>query len=201
MKIWVTRHGQTDLNLKKRMQGRSNVPLNETGRAQARAAAEQLKKIRFDAVYASPLDRAVETAALLSGWPQGSIRTEPRIIETDFGSYEARNYFCLGPAMTLYWALPELFPAPKTVETVESMKARSHAFLKELEAENYENVLIVCHGGIIRAICGYLEDRENGIKWRPKPHNCEIRVYESDGQGHHKICSLPEMTENAEGKT
>ena len=48
----------------------------------------------------------------------------------------------------------------------------------------YENVLIVCHGGIIRSLCGYLEDRKNGIKWRPKPNNCEIRVYESNRGKH-----------------
>ena len=49
------------------------------------------------------------------------------------------------------------------------MVKRSQSFLKELEKQNYENVLIVCHGGIIRSLCGYLEDRKNGIKWRPKP--------------------------------
>ena len=58
------------------------------------------------------------------------------------------------------------------------------SFLKELEKKNYENVLIVCHGGIIRSLCGYLEDRKNGIKWRPKPNNCEIRVYESNRGKH-----------------
>ena len=89
--------------------------------------------------------------------------------------------------MTLYWALPEIFPVPKTVETIPHMIERSTGFLKEIEAKDYENVLVVCHGGIIRAICGYLEDRENGIKWRPKPHNCEIRVYESRNGVHRLV--------------
>ena len=86
--------------------------------------------------------------------------------------------------MTSYWAFPELLPNPKSVESVKSMVKRSQSFLKELEKKNYENVLIVCHGGIIRSLCGYLEDRKNGIKWRPKPKNCEIRVYESNRGKH-----------------
>ena len=64
------------------------------------------------------------------------------------------------------------------------MALHTGAFSKELEKKNYENVLIVCHGGIIRSLCGYLEDRKNGIKWRPKPNNCEIRVYESNHGKH-----------------
>lgn len=179
MKIYVTRHGQTKLNEKKLMQGLTDEPLNETGRSQAQAAREKMGDVHFDAVYASPLDRAIETASIISGFDRKDIIIDERIIETDFGKYEAKSYYKMGPAMTLYWALPEVFPAPKSVETIASMVARTSSFLKELEAQNYENVLVVCHGGIIRSICGYLEDRPSGIKWRPKPHNCEFRIYES----------------------
>ena len=84
----------------------------------------------------------------------------------------------------IHCLIPELLPNPKSVESVKSMVKRSQSFLKELEKQNYENVLIVCHGGIIRSLCGYLEDRKNGIKWRPKPNNCEIRVYESNHGKH-----------------
>ena len=69
MMIYVTRHGQTDLNAKKLMQGRSDIPLNDTGRAQARAAREKLGNIKFDAVYSSPLCRAVETASIIGNVP------------------------------------------------------------------------------------------------------------------------------------
>lgn len=62
--------------------------------------------------------------------------------------------------MTSYWTFPELLPNPNSVESVKSMVKRSQSFLKELEKKNYENVLIVCHGGIIRSLCGYLEDRK-----------------------------------------
>ncbi len=186
MKIWITRHGQTNLNKSHLMQGLTDEPLNETGILQAETARKMIPGIRFDAVYASPLKRAVKTASIIGSVEEKSVIRDQRIIETDFGSYEAKSYYAMGPAMTLYWALPEIFPAPKGVETIDSMTKRASEFLKELERKEYENVLVVCHGGIIRALCGYLEEKKNGIKWRPKPHNCEIRVYETK-PGYHKF--------------
>jgi alpha-ribazole phosphatase/probable phosphoglycerate mutase len=168
------------------MQGLTDEPLNETGIRQATEARSKIGNITFDAVYASPLDRAVKTGAIVGGVDPADVIIDPRIIEVDFGKYEQKKYFLLGPAMTLYWALPEIFPAPKTVETTASMKARSSEFLMELEQKGYENVLISCHGGIMRALSGYLTDKKNGLMWRPKPRNCEIRVFESKN-GKHKL--------------
>jgi alpha-ribazole phosphatase/probable phosphoglycerate mutase len=165
------------------MQGLTDEPLNETGLAQARAMREKIGNVHFDAVYASPLNRAVMTGAIIGGVDPSEVITDPRIIEADFGVYEKKKYYLMGPAMTLYWTLPEIFPAPKSVETTASLRERSSSFLRELEEKNYGTVLIACHGGIMRALSGYLEDKKNGLAWRPKPHNCEVRVYETvDGR-------------------
>ena len=183
MIIYLTRHGQTNLNKARLMQGLTDEPLNETGLAQARAMREKIGDVHFDAVYASPLNRAIMTGAIIGGVDPSEVITDPRIIEADFGVYEKKKYFSLGPAMTLYWTLPEIFPAPKSVETTASLRERSSSFLRELEEKNYGTVLIACHGGIMRALSGYLEDKKNGLVWRPKPHNCEVRVYETvDGR-------------------
>ena len=192
MKIWITRHGQTNLNKKNLMQGLTDEPLNETGIEQAKEARKSIEAegVKFDAVYASPLDRAITTASIIGDIPKDKVIIDKRIIEVDFGKYEAKSYYTMGPKMTAYWALPEVFPCPKSVENIPAMLERSHAFLKELEQKNYENVLVVCHGGIIRALCGYLEDKPRGYKWRPKPHNCEIRVYNSKAGKHTFVKSL-----------
>ena len=185
MKIYLTRHGQTELNREKRMQGRSDLLLNETGISQARAMRKELEArhpgLVFDAVFSSPLRRAVTTASLIGGVPEEDVQTDARLIETDFGKYEKKKYYLLGPRMSLYWACPELFPAPPTVETTGSMVSRARAFLLELEKQPFENVLIACHGGIMRVLSGCLEGCPRGYRWRPKPHNCEMRVYESAG--------------------
>ena len=194
MTIWLTRHGQTRLNLERRMQGRTDEPLNKTGIQQAREARAEIGDISFDAVYASPLERAIVTASIIGNVDRREILVDERLIEADFGKYECRKYYLLGPKMTLYWSMPELFPAPPTVETIASLTERSRSFLTDLETKPYQNVLIACHGGIMRALSGYLMDKPNGILWRPKPHNCEIRVF-SAVNGRHQFIKDVKLTE------
>ena len=172
MKIWIARHGQTRLNLEKRMQGLTDEPLNETGIRQAEEARKRIGDVRFDAVYSSPLDRAIVTGSIIGNVSREEIRIDQRLIEVDFGRYEQKKFIAMGPLMSAYWAVPEIFPGPRTVESIG-----------DLEKEDYDNVLVACHGGIMRALTGYLDGRRNGLWWRPKPRNCEIRVFESiDGK-------------------
>ncbi len=187
MKIYVTRHGQTDFNKKRMMQGRSDIPLNSVGIDQARARRKSIGNIRFDAVYASPLVRAIQTAEIIGDVDRKDIIVDDRIIEADFGPYELMGYFKTGLPMIAYWSTPELFKAPPGVETIREMRERTSSFLRELEQKDYETVLVACHGGIIRPIRGYLEDKKNGIIWRPRPKNCEIFVYESINGKHRLI--------------
>ncbi len=190
MKIWIARHGQTRFNKQHLMQGTTDEPLNETGIRQAEEMRKHFKDIRFDAVYSSPLKRAVVTGSILSGLSPEQIVTDERLTEVHFGSYELKYFYHLGPKMSLYWALPEMFPAPEGVETVSSMVERSSSFLRELEQKDYETVLISCHGGIMRALSGYLMDRPNGIYWRPKPKNCEMRLFEAENGRHRLLRSV-----------
>lgn len=100
--IYLIRHGQTDYNRQFRLQGRSDIPLNRLGLAQARAAHEALRGVHFDAVYASPLRRAVDTACIVSGWPEEKIELDPRLIEIGFGIWEGSDFRTLGPAGTAF---------------------------------------------------------------------------------------------------
>ncbi len=189
MKIYLSRHGQTNLNKQKLMQGRTDEPLNETGISQAKQAHEFIKDVKFDAIYSSPLKRAKTTASIMANVPESEIIVEPRIIEVNFGDYELKQYSRLGAKFNMFWILPEIFPAPKGVEPVDEMIARTHEFLKELETKDFENVLVVCHGGILRPMFGYLMDKKSGLCWRPRPTNCEIRVFESNAGIHTYIDS------------
>ena len=88
MKVWITRHGQTDLNKKQLMQGVYDEPLNETGIAQAEETRKKIGDMKFDAVYCSPLKRAKKTAMIIGGVSEEELIVDPRIIEVNFGKYE-----------------------------------------------------------------------------------------------------------------
>ena len=92
MKLYLVRHGQTDLNRVRRYQGRIDVPLNETGIGQARQLAVRLSSEPFDAIYASPLARAHETARLIHDGRSIAIITSPELVEMDFGRLEGKTY-------------------------------------------------------------------------------------------------------------
>ena len=165
------------------MQGRTDAPLNKKGIEQAKQSRQNIGDVHFDAVYASPLIRARLTGSIIGNVSLSEVIVDERLIETDFGRYEKCKYYLMGPAMTGYWMFPKLFPVPATVESIDSMKRRAASFLSELETKDYENVLVACHGGIMRALCGYLDEAPDGLHWE-RAKNCEIRVYEYK-DGHH----------------
>ncbi|NCP87593.1 MAG: alpha-ribazole phosphatase [Anaerolineae bacterium CG_4_9_14_3_um_filter_57_17] len=88
--LWLVRHGQTDWNLAGKWQGQSpQAPgLNDTGRAQAIAVRQQLRFIKFDAIYSSDLLRARQTAELVAEPLRLSITLEPRLREMNLGAWE-----------------------------------------------------------------------------------------------------------------
>ena len=177
MNIYITRHGETKYNKLSLMQGRTDEPLNETGILQAEKAKGELEKIKFDAVYSSPLCRAVKTASIMGNISEDKIIQDERIIEVDFGPYELKPYGRLGLHMTLYWIYPFILKPPANVEALDTVTKRVSSFVNDLLTKDYENVLIVCHGGIVRVLSGIFENRKRKAKWFPKPHNCEIRKY------------------------
>lgn len=85
MKLYVIRHGQTDWNRARRLQGRSDIPLNEWGRKVAELTREGLKDVKFDVAFTSPLCRAKETAKIILKGRDLPIIEEPRMIEVNFG--------------------------------------------------------------------------------------------------------------------
>ena len=87
MKIYLIRHGETDWNKERRLQGRKDIPLNENGVQVAKLTAESLSQVKFDKVYSSPLKRAFETATLVTAG-QYTIEKETRLLEIDFGVCE-----------------------------------------------------------------------------------------------------------------
>ena len=92
MKLYMVRHGETDWNKAKKVQGRADIPLNAYGRELAEKTAEGLRGIPFDLAYTSPLSRAKETAQIVLQGRKTPLIEEPRIQEICFGDYEGIVY-------------------------------------------------------------------------------------------------------------
>lgn len=179
--LYLIRHGQTDWNLRAALQGRTDIPLNETGRQQARQARERLAEIRFDAVYSSPLSRAMETAQLVSGWPMEKIRADRRLVEIAFGPYEGRDTHTLGPAFASFFAQPEAYRPPDGGESLESLLERTTDFLSFAAREHAGQTLLVAgHGAALHGMLTAALENPLSEFWSVSLDNCRVAVLTRD---------------------
>ncbi len=153
MIIAFIRHGQTDWNREGLLQGSSDIPLNETGRGQARDAFMTLRSRPWDAVVSSPLKRARETARIIAEGldiPLG--RAYAELVERDYGSLEGTS----AAAAIERWPDRE-YPG---AESLDAVALRGEAALAAIVADHPDGaVLVVCHGTIIRYTLARLAGR------------------------------------------
>lgn len=152
-RLYLVRHGQTDWNLAGRLQGQTDIPLNDTGRQQAEEARQRLSGVSFDAVYSSPLTRAVETAVLVSGWPRERIQIDERIKEIAFGDWEGKAPRTLGPEFASFFADPARFVPAAGGESLPDLMQRVSGFTQYVkQAHRGQTVLAVSHGAALHAL-------------------------------------------------
>jgi broad specificity phosphatase PhoE len=150
--ILIARHGESDWNRERRWQGYADRPLTDRGREQARALAARLAHIELDAVYSSDLQRARDTAAVVAENQGLEVQAVPELREVDVGSWsgltrvEAEERFPEGYAR---WTSG--FPGWDDGETYEAMTRRVLKAVQSIAAD-HDRVLVVSHGGPIRAI-------------------------------------------------
>ena len=152
----IFRHGETDWNAQKLLQGSSNIPLNESGRRQAVAGAGAVKNIELDLAFASDYDRAVETAQLILREKEMTLQIDPRLREWDAGDWEGVY------APDFFKEHPETIPAfvdgvgelqTPNGESRDDLRKRVQAFFIET-AEKYpgKTIMICTHGAALRCI-------------------------------------------------
>lgn len=183
MDLYLLRHGETDYNRRKALQGQLDQPLNETGRQQAREAARQLAGIRFDQVYVSPLGRTRETAALATGLPPEQLTLEPAIIEISFGPWEGRITDELGAAFAPFFADPPAYQPPEGGETLLHLMDRVGGFLDRVSREHAgeQAILAVSHGAAIHAMIAAALRLPLDQFWAESVGNCGFVVLHHDG--------------------
>ncbi len=153
--VGLLRHGETDWNVASLLQGTSDIPLNQTGIAQAVAASKAIVASDWDQIISSPLSRARDTARIISDANAlGEIAIEPLLLERAFGEAEGLNYH--------EWK--KQHDAHQTVvggESLIDLELRANRLLQHL-VENYagKRVLAVSHGALIRKVVRIVSERE-----------------------------------------
>lgn len=186
LKIYIVRHGQTEFNVQKRLQGRMDSPLTEKGRENASALGLHLFDIDFELVLASPSKRAQTTAELICRGRDIGIQTENDMREINLSHWEGKlneELIAEYPEESdIFWNKPHLYK-PVEGDSYYDVQERAVNVIKRL-AEQYEsgNILIVTHTVVIKAIVAYFKGSTMDKLWEP-PYILDtcISILEADG--------------------
>lgn len=198
MRILLVRHGQTDLNVQKRLQGSSDIPLNERGKQQARITHDYVVEhgLLPTRVISSPLGRAIETGCIIAGidltdyqekeisrdYKPEEIEIEQNLIEMSFGIYEKRNMQNENPAfLHECFDRPEGYNPPVDGECYDEVVERAGKVVEKLRAriqtgdfKDNDIVMLVSHGALSHGMFEYIKKTPRSKYWDVDFNNCAI---------------------------
>lgn len=171
MKIFITRHAQTIWNLDKRMQGCQDSPLTQKGIANAKKLGKSLENIDFDLIYCSPLKRAVDSANYIRGDKNTNIILDENFKEMNYGKWEGMTVNEINEKYSLEYHNfinnPEKF-TPLGGESYDSVINRvKKGLFNIIKKHEGENILIVTHTAIIKAIILIAKENPLDRFWNP----------------------------------
>ena len=177
--LYIIRHGKTDWNALHKLQGKTDIPLNETGIEMARQAHERYKDVHFDICYCSPLIRARQTADLLLEGRDVPIVIDNRLEEMGFGIYEGEQEVFEKPECPVreLFFNPAGYKAVGGAESLEDLIKRTGEFLNEVAiplVNEGKDVLIVGHGAMNSAIVGQIRHKPLEKFWEEGIENCKL---------------------------
>ena len=185
MKIYVIRHGETELTAKQVKQGWLDAPLNQAGRDLAVLTGRAMKGVRFDACVSSPLVRARETVEIVlreSGNGGVPVWTDDRIKEINFGEEENTPVTAtsLDPETARLFFLDAFrFPGFPGGESIRDVCRRTAGFLRELAADReHETWLVGTHGCALRAMINPFYEHPEHFWQGRVPANCSVTILE-----------------------
>ncbi|GAB1265048.1 histidine phosphatase family protein [Aurantivibrio infirmus] len=175
--VHLVRHGQTNWNLERRIQGQTDSFLTELGIQQAQKIASELKNIPFSRAYSSSSIRARDTANQILEHHQVPLQLDDQLREIQLGEWEGQLYADIEKTHPEphqhFWGDPSLFQFPGA-ETFFELQQRALSSFKKIVSDNpNETILLVSHGIFIKSILTHVEGRNLQDFWRPpKMENC-----------------------------
>lgn len=176
MEILLTRHGQTEWNLLKKVQGKADIKLNEKGIQQAEVTRDFLKKEKIDLILCSPLKRARQTAEIINQGRNIRMIIDERVSERDFGEFE--GMYNTDFDFNAFWNYKQNLKYNKA-ENIQDFFRRVYNFLDDIKNEYHgKRILIVAHGGISIPVKCYFEGIPDTETLLPLClGNCKIAKY------------------------
>jgi broad specificity phosphatase PhoE len=174
--LGLLRHGQTEWNITFRIQGSSDIPLNDTGIAQAHAAAEIIDGSEWDVIIASPLSRALHTAQIVAnrhGFE--TVEVEPLLTERSFGEAEGMEYTQWKAGHTDHALIPG-------IETLSELDVRVRRLLDHIATKySGKRVLAVSHGAFIRKVVRITSDKKLPLEGQ-RFSNASLSTFKLEGE-------------------
>lgn len=178
--LYIMRHGKTEWNSLHKLQGRTDIPLNEDGRQMALRACEEYKSVNIDVCYCSTLSRAVETAEILLKGRNVPIIKDERLVEMSFGEYEGiENSFQIPdcPINVLFKEPEKYIGSVGGAETFNELFTRTGQFLKEViepQIQEGRDILIVGHGAMNSSIICQMKNLPIKDFWKAGLEQCKL---------------------------
>ncbi len=177
MELHLFRHGQTNWNAERRVQGQSESQLDELGQQQARELGERIRHVEFDRIYCSSSVRTRETAALAFAERANEITYLDSLREIHMGPWEGRLYDEIAESEPAsfqhFWHEPHLYDVAGA-ETFAQLQERAMTAINAFASQHArQRVAIVSHGALIKSVLCRIEQRPLSELWAPpKMHNC-----------------------------
>jgi len=176
MTLYYARHGQTDWNAQNRICSTTDVPLNETGIAQAHELAQKVSELgEVDVIVASPMLRAKQTAEVVAQAIDKQIVFDERLREWDFGRLNGAQGEEFFEAVRQFRGSEFALPLGETGETLLQLTYRVYAALEDIRTTHAgKTVLVVAHGGVCRMIAAYFHPMTAEEFSKFLMNNCEL---------------------------
>lgn len=174
--IYLVRHGQTDWNIERKTQGHTDIPLNENGKKQAKILAKNIGHLSIDKIISSDLLRAKETAEIINERFGKEIILDTRIREINYGILEGvPRELLIQDTWDIFNNNPEQLKAESKIHIFERIKS----FFDELQ-NSKDNILVVSHGGTLRMIMYYAENRNEFDNDKYTKYFKDIKINNAD---------------------
>lgn len=184
-KILLLRHGQTDWNAQMRFQGCMDIPLNERGIRQAAMTTDRITEWAPEEIYVSPLKRALATAVIATDGKQSSFHVMEDLREVGFGDWEGQSISSLQKSGGdyLHWVEHPFSVKIPNAESTDEIKSRVRRVLATLQKTWAQRILVVSHGGTLRAFLAEALNLSLEIVWKNfRMSNCALTGVEYTGE-------------------